>query len=226
LAQICLSCFGCCCLIIALSFIIGSIAFNASIPTFDYSDYEAQTIDLTWNAASSVSGSISNSAPYNLTIYTDDLPEGSLGKVRMCISHSTQNATGDAQAVIPYSELETESVFDIPMCSTSNSARFEDGVALCSPAEVYVQIQSDVPQSFTLELYFNGCNTDVEYCVCDYAVYYLFLLFVILFSVGLTIAIVCCACCYSAVCLGACGVITCLDETSRARRRHEVVPLL
>lgn len=223
--QIILGCCGCCCLLLLIGFLITSLTMNVTVD-IDTSDYDDNSHDVYWDTALSISGSVGNFRS-NISLVPEDIPSGVLSKMRICFQSRGADVTGIAQAIIPYSEWASATYYDIPDC-TGLTAASSNGIPLCGYATVYVDVDSTssgVDSDYTLDVFLSECNTNLEDCVCDYALDYLFLFLIVLVSVGMTIVCCCCACCCVVCCWGTCAVVTFVDESKR-RKRSELVPVL
>ena len=200
-------------LLIAIMFGISTLTIGDSFSDFDVdtSVYDANKYDIPFQRLYSVNGTATE-AGFFLTLEASTVAED-LSKMRMCFRRS--NATGVAQAIIPYTEYEYDGAFEIQECIGA-TALMQGGVGMCTTGDIYVAVYGD-NEPFTLEVYYDYCHSDVEDCYCDYVGIYFLLLLVFLFSFGIVLVCICCSCCNTCCCCCLFGLVTFIDMANRSR---------
>jgi len=220
--QICFSCCACLFLLCAVTFGVSALVFQGlGNVTVDTSSYNENTYDIPFQRPYQVNGIISADGTFNMTIEAGYVLED-LGKMRMCLDGPI-NLSGEAQAMVPPGDFRYDDIFSIDMCS-GDSAIAEDGLALCSTADIYATVYGRAGTEFTLKLFYDYCHTDYETCYCDYFVIYLSYFLIVIFSVVVSVVCACCTCCCSSCCMFACCTVTVVD--SQSRKNVEALPLI
>ena len=191
----------CCCMLCVVSSIMSMVIMLFMDP-FPNNTTDNSTLVL-YNSQTNISGVYYPNSQTVIKLESDSLYLDAISKMRFCIQSGSINSSlyGIAQVDIQYSKWSSPTYYNISLCNNSNVS-LDDGLALCSPKIVYVDIYGgDYSEDFILETYLSKCDFDTEDCTCYYEEYNLVFYLSYFTKITSSVFILLCCCILSICCI-------------------------